>query len=217
MDLTFIRRWEKECYRWKERDIHRQLLFLNCITKIKKKKSEALDERQNVLLKKLAITINLKFYLMKKNVIFLLLLTAVTLNVFAKTPTGDKVDPFIEAKFKKEFGSSVDVSWKNVDGIAVATYVDQGTTKDVYYFDNGEILGLGKIVPKNMLPETIKATINDKVSSGIIQTVYEFRETGAPTRYFVTVVSKAYSLIVSANEFGQYEVREKIKNKLFGE
>lgn len=151
---------------------------------------------------------------MKKNVI-LVLLTAVTLNLFAKSPNGDKVDPFIEAKFKKEFGSAVNVSWKNVEGIAVATFSDHGTTKDVYYFDNGDVLGFGKIIPKNMLPETIKATINQKVSSGLVQTVYEFKETGAATKYFVTVVSKAYSFIIAANEFGQFEVREKIKNKLF--
>jgi hypothetical protein len=149
---------------------------------------------------------------MKKNVIFLLL-TIVTLNLFAKTPNGDKVDPFIEAKFKKEFGSSVNVTWKNVEGISVATFVDEGTTKDVYYFDSGDILGFGKIIPRDRLPETVKASINAKASSGLIQTVYEFREMGAPTRYFVTVVSKTYSMIVAANEFGQFEVRQKIKNK----
>jgi hypothetical protein len=153
---------------------------------------------------------------MKRNVI-LLLLTVVTLNLFAKTPSGDKVDPFIEAKFKKEFGSSVNVSWKNVEGISVASFSDQGTTKDVYYFDNGDVLGFGKIIPKNTLPETIKTSINGKFSSGVIQTVYEFRETGAPTKYFVTVVSKTYSSIVATNEFGLFEVREKIKNKLFVE
>jgi hypothetical protein len=169
-----------------------------------------------VLLKKQTITINLKFYQMKRNVIFLLL-TVVTLNLFAKTPSGDKVDPFIEAKFKKEFGTSVNVTWKNVEGITVATFVDAGTTKDVYYFDSGDILGFGKIIPRNMLPETIKASVNAKISSGLIQTVYEFRETGAPTRYFVTVVSKTYSVIVAANEFGQFEVRQRIKNKSFAE
>jgi len=153
---------------------------------------------------------------MKRNVI-LLLLTVVTLNLFAKSPNGDKVDPFIEAKFKKEFGSAVNVSWKNVEGISVATFVDHGTTKDAYYFDNGDVLGFGKIIPRNMLPETIKASINEKFSSGLIQTVYEFKETGAPTRYFVTVVSKTYSLIIAANEFGQFEIREKIKNKVFVE
>ena len=154
---------------------------------------------------------------MKKNVILVLLTVVVTLNLFAKSPNGDKVDPFIEAKFKKEFGSAVDVSWKNVEGIAVATFSDQGTTKDVYYFDNGDVLGFGQIVPRNALPETIKASINEKFSSALVQTVYEFKETGAATKYFVTVVSKTYSLIIAANEFGQFEVREKIKNKLFGE
>lgn len=192
-------------------------MFLPCLSKIKRINPKHYDKiKKEVLLKKQTITINLKFYQMKKNVIFLLL-TIVTLNVFAKTPIGDKVDPFIEAKFKKEFGTSVNVTWKNVQGISVASFLDEGTTKEVYYFDNGDILGFGKIIPRNTLPESIKASISARVSSGLIQTVYEFKETDAPTRYFVTVVSRAYSMIIAANEFGQFEVRQKIKNKVFTE
>lgn len=149
---------------------------------------------------------------MKKNVIILLLAIATTFNLYAKTPTGDKVDPLIEAKFKKEFGSSVNVSWKTVNGVSVASFSDQDGQRDVYYYDNGDLLGYGKIIRRDLLPETVKAMISDRFSAGVVQTAYEFKEAGAPTRYFVTVVTKTYSMIVAADEFGQLDVRQKIKN-----
>ena|SRR5438045_3462086 len=151
---------------------------------------------------------------MKKNVIFLLL-TMATLNVFAKTPSGDRVDPAIETKFRKEFGSSVDVSWKVIQDISVATFSEQGEAKDVYYYENGEILGIGKNLKRDLLPETVKRLVNSRFEAGVIQTVYEFKETGSPTRYFVTVVTSRYSTIVAANEFGQMEVRQRIKSRPF--
>lgn len=149
---------------------------------------------------------------MKKNVIILLLTVATTFNLYAKTPTGDKVDPQVEARFKKEFGSPVGVSWRTVEGIFVATFTENGDQKDVYYYDNGEMLGFGKIIKKDVLPETVKASINERFSGGVIQTAYEFKEAGAATRYFVTVVTKTHSMIVAANEFGQFDIRKRIKN-----
>ena len=43
---------------------------------------------------------------MKKNVI-ILLLTLLIISLYAKKPDGNKVDPLIEDKFKKKFGSAV--------------------------------------------------------------------------------------------------------------
>jgi len=151
---------------------------------------------------------------MKKNVI-ILLLTMATLSVFAKTPTGDRVYPAIETKFKKEFGSSVNVSWKIIQDISVASFTEQGETKDVYYYEDGEILGIGKNLKRDLLPESIKQLANSRFNGGIIQTVYEFKETGSPTQYFVTVVTPRYSVIVAANEFGHLEIRQKIKSRPF--
>src|SRR6185295_16718063 len=87
-----------------------------------------------------SIIINLKFYQMKKNVIFLLMAFAtLTLTartpaggpdpgpaVFATAPTGVKVSPIVEAKFKKQYGPIVNVSWKIIDDISIATFTELG-------------------------------------------------------------------------------------------
>ena len=147
---------------------------------------------------------------MKKNVVFLLL-TLITLNLSAKNPKTDKIDPLIGDRFRKEFGASVKVSWEIIQDMYVGTFVEQGEEKQVYYYSDGEILGLGKIISKDLLPATVNRSINSRFNSEIIQTVYEFKTRTSPTRYIVRLITHHYSRIVSANEFGDIEIYQKKK------
>lgn len=151
---------------------------------------------------------------MKKNVI-LVLLTFVTLNLFAKAPSGDKVDPTIEAKFKKQYGPLVDVSWKVIDDISIATYTEQGEERSVYYYDSGEVFGIGKIVKREELPESISEAIKKRFTDGVVQTVYEFKAPAASTRYYVRVVTPRHSMVVSGDEFTGLQVNTKQKLSSF--
>jgi hypothetical protein len=142
---------------------------------------------------------------MKQNVI-ILLFTLLSLNLYAKSPNGDKVDPLIENRFKKEFGASVNVSWEIIQNISIATYTVQGEEKQVYYFSDGEILGFGKTLRKDLLPPTVTNSINKRFDSEIIQAVYEFKSKDAPTGYFIRLFTPHTMKIVSANEFGEIAV-----------
>ena len=170
---------------------------------------------------------------MKKNVIFLLsaflslglfVKAAVTeipnpvFPVFAKTLKGEKVSPLIEAKFKKQYGNVVNVSWSVVDDlsdvhITIATFTENAEEKEVYYYDDGEIFGIGKNLRRDLLPENVVKSINSRFTGGIIQTAYEFKERSSATKYFVRVITPKYTMLVSANEFGETKVYQKEKTK----
>jgi hypothetical protein len=149
---------------------------------------------------------------MKKNLIILLLALA-TSNLFAKTPGTGKVDPVVEDNFKKQYGASVNVSWEIMHDISIATFTDQGEEKQVYYFNDGQILGIGKAISRDLLPVMIKRSINQRFDSEAIQTVYEFRSKDAPTSYFIRLVTKNHTRIVSANEFGDIDVVQTARTK----
>jgi hypothetical protein len=176
--------------------------------------------------------VNLKFYQMKKNVIFLIS-ALISLGLFAKTPVskvpnpvfgvfaktlrGEKVSPVIEAKFKKQYGTA-NVTWSVVDDmsdvrITIATFSEEGEQKEVYYYDDGEVYGIGKTIRRDQLPENVTNSINTRFSSGVIQTAYEFKEKTSATRYYVRVVTPRHSMIVSANEFGETRVYQKERLK----
>jgi hypothetical protein len=146
---------------------------------------------------------------MKRHLIFLLL-TLATINLFAKTPGGGNVNPLIEAKFQQEFGTSIKVSWQVIDDISVATFVEQGREKQVYYFSDGQVLGFGKVVDREALPEAARKSINERFNSAIIQSVYEFVSNDAPTRYFVYVYTERHFRIVAVNDFGDIQVYKKV-------
>jgi hypothetical protein len=161
---------------------------------------------------------------MKKNVIFLLMAFA-TLNLTARTPaggpdpgpavfaapTGAKVSPLVEAKFKQQYGPIVNVSWKIIDDISIATFTEQSTQRDVFYYNDGETFGFGKPMDKDLLPKVVSESFKQRFSEGTIQAVYEFKTSGSPTRYYVRIIAPHHSVIASANEFGDITVYQKRK------
>jgi len=150
---------------------------------------------------------------MKKNVIIILLLSLSTLSISAKTLGGGEVDPAIERKFKTQFGSTVKVSWEIVDGVSIGTYSDQGQEKQVYYTSDGEIFAFGKSISKDLLPESIGNAISKKFNSGVIETVYELKSTDSPTRYYIRVATSRYLVVLSANEFGELGISQRLRAK----
>jgi len=175
--------------------------------------------------------LNFKLYKMKKNVIFLLpaflslsLFGKIPVSgtpdpvfgVFAKTLKGAKVSPLIESKFKKQYGNLANVSWSIIDDqseeqITIATFTEDGEEKEVYYYEDGEILGIGKNIRRDLLPENVVRSLNARFTSGIIQTAYEFKERSSSPRYFVRLITPKHTMIVSANEFGETRVYQKEK------
>jgi hypothetical protein len=164
---------------------------------------------------------------MKKNVIFLLMAFA-TLNLTARTPAGGtdpgpavfakalsgvKVSPLVEAKFKKQYGPIVNVSWKIIEDISIATFTDQSTQRDVFYYDDGETFGFGKRIGKDELPKAVSGSLDKRFSEGTIQDAYEFKTSDSPTRYYVRIIAGGHSVVASANEFGGITIYERQKIK----
>ena len=149
---------------------------------------------------------------MKQNVIILLFMMT-GFGLHAKTLNGGKVDPLIENEFKKEFGPSLRVSWEIVEDISIATFIEKGEERHVYYFSDGQVLGFGKTIDKTLLPETISRSISKKFTSGVIENVYEFKTADSPTRYFVRIATPTYSVVASANEFGNLDIKLKERSR----
>ncbi len=156
-----------------------------------------------------------------------MLLAFVALNLTARTPAGGPdpgpavfskvlsvtVSPLVEAKFKKQYGPLVNVSWRVIEGVSIATFTEQGTERDVFYYNDGETFGFGKPLDKNVLPKAVNESLNKRFSNGTVQEAYEFKTPDSPTRYYVRVIAPSYSAIASATEFGDITVYQKQKIK----
>jgi len=164
---------------------------------------------------------------MKKNAILLLMAFA-TLSLTARTPAGGPdpgpavfskasmgatVSPLIQAKFKRQYGQIVNVSWKVVDEISIARFTEEGAQTDVFYYNDGETFGFGKVVDKSVLPKVVSKSLNNRFNGATIQETYEFKTPEAPTRYYVRVIAPGYFAVASATEFGDVTVYQKEKIK----
>jgi len=164
---------------------------------------------------------------MKKNVIFMLLALG-TLNLTARTPAGgmdpgpavfakasigSKVSPLVEGKFKKQYGPIVNVSWKVIEDIYIATFTDLGSQRDVFYYNDGETFGFGKSIDQVELPKVVRTSLNKRFGEGTIVATYEFKTSDFPTQYYVRVLTPGHSVIASATEFGDITVYQKQKIK----
>jgi hypothetical protein len=164
---------------------------------------------------------------MKKNVIFMLL-AFVTLNLTARTPAGGmdpgpaifakasigaKVSPLVEGKFKKQYGPLVNVSWKVIEDIYIATFSELGNQRDVFYYNDGETFGFGRYISQDELPKVVRTSLNKRFREGTIVATYEFRTSDFPTRYYARVLTPSHLVIASATEFGDITVYQKQKIK----
>jgi hypothetical protein len=73
------------------------------------------------------------------------------------------------------------------------------------------MLGWGKSIDRNLLPDEAAKSIKNRFNSAIIQSVYEFKSNDAPTRYFVYVYTQSHFRIVAVNEFGDVQVYKKMR------
>ena len=163
---------------------------------------------------------------MKKNVLFLLMAFA-TLNLTARTPAGGidpgpavfakateaKVNPLVEAKFKKQYGPIVNVSWKIIEDISIATFNEDGSERDVFYYNDGESFGFGRPVGMDALPKVVSGSLNKRFGEGVFLAIYEFKTSDFPTRYYVRVMTPRHTVTASATEFGDITVYQKQKIK----
>ncbi len=145
-----------------------------------------------------------------KKYVFVLGLALISVSVFAGKG-GDKVDRIIEEKFHKQFGTTLAVTWKIINDISIASYTEQGEQKQAFYFNDGELFGLGKNIKLNELPVSVRENFANRFSEANVLRSYEFKTANSPTRYFLEVLRNKKLLVVSANEFGDFRIEQKTR------
>ena len=106
------------------------------------------------------------------------------------------------------------VSWKIINDISIATFTEQNTQRDVFYYNDGETFGFGKPIDKRRIAESSKRITEQTIERRTIQAAYEFKTSDSPTRDYVRIIARQSSLVIaSANEFGDITVNQRQKIK----
>ena len=155
-------------------------------------------------------TFNLKFYFMKRMMIFLMITIATARNMVSATGD-DKVSSRAKHSFEREFPGAKYARWEKVDGQNVYlirfVYNEQGLLS--YIDEEGRVLATARSIEKEQLPFLVNETFNRKYSGFGITHIDELT-TAANVSYMLTIENEYKTIYLRIYHNGSFE---EIKNE----
>lgn len=123
----------------------------------------------------------------------------------------EKVSPKVKTAFEKSFTGASNVSWEKNDDFYFAHFKLNTRDMDAAYNENGELLGISRVIASGELPLNISRAIADKypeyaVSNAVTEISYEEQ-----TNYYVNVSNSRQLLKLKCNSNGEISVDMKTK------
>ncbi|MBS1509683.1 MAG: hypothetical protein JST86_02485 [Bacteroidetes bacterium] len=123
----------------------------------------------------------------------------------------EKVAPEVKAAFEKSFTSAQNVSWDVKEGFYFATFMMNAKEVSAAYNENGELLGVSRVIPTSQLPMNVNLALANKYKGYTVnKTATELTYNGE-TRYYVTVVNDKQAVKLKCYDNGNLYVEEKSK------
>jgi len=147
---------------------------------------------------------------MKKKILFLLL-SATSLMAIASP--GEDVNRVVQEAFNARFGKTSAVEWRRVQGVYVGHFNMNGQEMDAYFNDDGELLGTGREIERNIIDEKTKATISKRFGEWDILQAYELTIPDESPVQFIFLWNPKFSAIIKVDQCGSIVQIQKKKIK----
>ncbi len=123
----------------------------------------------------------------------------------------EKVAPIVKAAFEKNFTGAVNVNWEKSEDFYFAFFILNAKEVTVAYNENGELLGLSRVIAAAQLPLTVALSIADKYEGyTLAKTVTELTYEGQ-TSYYVTAENSKQIIKLKCSSGGYISVEHKTK------
>jgi hypothetical protein len=134
----------------------------------------------------------------------------VATSAFA-TPGPEKVSERVKSEFEKKFAGALNVTWEVKDDFYFATFDLNAKETGAAYNENGELLGLSRILETNQLPLSISMAIADRYAGyTVAKSITEITYNGQ-TSYYVAVENEKKTLKLKCTANGDITVDKKVK------
>ena len=130
-------------------------------------------------------------------------------TVFANNETS--APGIVKSSFERKFGKTINVKWEKVVDVYVGRFTSSDNNYEVYFSDDGEMLGSSRYILKVSLPETISSAVKKQFPGGSITQVLEYTSTAHVTSYYVIVATYKADLVLHATIYGEIDVVKKTK------
>lgn len=148
-----------------------------------------------------------------KKVTIILTSALMLFSVFAFANVGDLVTEKVKASFLSDFSAASNVSWEKTSDYYFATFVINEIELNAAYDEQGELVGISRVMESAQLPIGISIALAKKyagytIGKKAIELSYE-----GNTRYYLTVANEKQSLKLKCTVNGDIEVERKIKKQ----
>jgi hypothetical protein len=123
----------------------------------------------------------------------------------------EKVSPIVKTAFEKSFTGASNVSWEKNDDFYFAHFKLNTRDMDAAYNENGELLGMSRVIASSELPLNVSRAITDKYPEYTVNnTVTEISYEGQ-TNYYVNVTNSRQLLKLKCAGNGEISIDKKTK------
>ena len=133
------------------------------------------------------------------------------ISVLAGPAKLGKVNGRVLAAFEKDFISTSNISWSIINDINVVSFSQLNKNYMAYYDGDGELKGVGNIVPQNDLPKQLQNSIEQKYRMAEIKNVIQFRSPISEVQYYVHINTNKGMKILRVDANGSVEVLRSLK------
>lgn len=123
----------------------------------------------------------------------------------------EKVSPKVKAVFEKNFTEAANVSWEKSEDYYFASFTLNSKRVSVAYNENGDLLGVSRVIATSQLPITVSLAVSNKYEGyAIAKNATELTYEGQ-TNYYITVENSKQVLRLKCSSSGDIEVDNKTK------
>lgn len=128
----------------------------------------------------------------------------------------EKVSPTVKAAFEKSFNGVVNVNWQKSEGFYFANFELNSKEVSVAYNEQGELLGISRVIETTQLPLNVSLAISSKYQNyTVAKTTTELTYDGQ-TSYYVLAENSKQILKLKCTSSGDIVVDSKTKKQLMG-
>lgn len=142
---------------------------------------------------------------MKKLLFAICLVVAMTTAAFADT----KVNSRALSHFKSTYKEAADVQWKTTNEYTKASFTWNSQQMEVFYDDNGELVGTSRAVSLNTLPIEAQQKLQKRYEGYTATEAIEFNDAKEGLYYYVSLVKDNTKTVLKISSDGGMEIFKK--------
>lgn len=124
---------------------------------------------------------------------------------------GENVSEKVNAAFKSNYKTAINVNWTKVDEFYVAHFELEKDDVAVAYNEDGELLGTSNLINKAQLPQAVTYAIKEKYGDCNVSASVTQIDLQGKVSYFISLETKAGVFRINSSEDGVIQVTKKVK------